>query len=401
MKNTFILLLLFISIHSTAQNTWSAKASFPGNPRAGTEFFGISSYGYLFGGIDNSANIYNDLWKYDPGLDQWTQMASLPGPGRYSPTKLVLNGKAYVGVGFDNVTYYTDWYEYTPGTNSWIQKASFPGASRYHAFAFGLNNKAYFGLGKGSGWYNDWYEYDPALDTWTAKTSFPGAARQNGIAFAIGSFGYVGLGATDVDVYNDMYQYNPANDSWTPKASYPDADGRYAIPFFVLGTHAYACGGVNYTTGFHSDGYEYDPVSDSWTAIADFSNAGPARATKGGFSAHGKGYIAMGEDGSNFLNDLLEYSAKGVGIHEVETVHDFISVEYNSHSNDLYLNSGTHQIQKMRVSIYTATGQQLKELVLNAGDEKTVHLPSIAAGVYFYSVIMDETKIQQGKFFKL
>ena len=389
--------LICLSFLLNAQGNWQAKRSFPNGSRAGIEFFGIQNSGYLFGGLDASGVSHNDLWKYDPGTDQWMQVASMPAPGRYSPAKFVIGSNAFVGTGFDGTTYFSDWWEYSGSLNTWTQKANFPGGARYHSMGFGLNNLGYLGLGKLGGWYSDWYEYNPNTDVWTAKADFPGTPRQNGVGFAAGNFGYVGLGGDDNMAYSDMYMYDPLTDTWTAKADFPDVNGRYSAPYFVINSQAFVCGGYNYTTLYHSDSYKYNTLTDTWTPIADFNNAGPARATKGGFSSGGKGYIAMGESVSGFLSDLLEYNSDFIGVEETDAL-SLLQIQFISAASILNIRNSGIMIPELNIEVYTTNGQLFISVDLHNSKEANIYLPDLASGIYLYSILIKDKRVRQGKF---
>ena len=45
--------------------------------RSAGSAFAIGNYGFVGFGTDGSTK-YNDLWRYDPVANSWTQVASLP-----------------------------------------------------------------------------------------------------------------------------------------------------------------------------------------------------------------------------------------------------------------------------------------------------------------------------------
>ena len=394
-----LLICTFFSIISFAQNTWQTKAPYIPGKRAGSNVFGISDFGYVFGGCDTAVQAHNDLWMYDPANDQWTQRASLPGAARYSAVSCVIGNTAYIGTGFDGSTYYNDWWQYNAISNSWSQKSNFPGAVRSTGISCSINDKAYVGMGKGQTWYGDWYEYDPAGNSWTQKTAFPAGPRQNGVAFGIGDYAYVGLGSVN-NTYsvNDMYKYDPVNDNWTTVASFPLLDGVYAVGSFVINNKGFVCGGTDYTN-LHTEGYEYDPVNDSWSPIAAFSNVSPPRYFREGFSVRGKGYLVGGSidmtlGTTGYRGDLIEYSSKYTGIDEIGK--NNFSISYN-HSSKEFVFSSSDVRGEYAVSIYNSAGSLISKFQTetNYGKSKPIW---IASGIYVYTL---ESKLGQkvcGKF---
>src|SRR5262245_22290905 len=81
------------------------------------------------------------------GNYSWKQKTSFSGTGRTAPAGFEINGKGYIGTGYDNSINTKDFWEYDPATEAWTQKADFGGAGRHGAGAFALNGKGYMGLG--------------------------------------------------------------------------------------------------------------------------------------------------------------------------------------------------------------------------------------------------------------
>ena len=81
----------------------------------------------------------------------WTRMADLPfdmGQGRTLSTAFSLLGKGYFGMGYDGGTYNKDLYQYDPVNNHWTQKADWPLLTIESAVCMIINEKAYVGIGK-------------------------------------------------------------------------------------------------------------------------------------------------------------------------------------------------------------------------------------------------------------
>ena len=62
--------------------------------------------------------------------DFWTQKASMPGTARNSAVAFTVNGKGYLGTGYDGENYLKDFWEYDPTSNQWTQQADYPGSGR-------------------------------------------------------------------------------------------------------------------------------------------------------------------------------------------------------------------------------------------------------------------------------
>jgi hypothetical protein len=96
---------------------WTRLNDFPGAARFRAISFVIGDYGYMGTGV-NGATLFNDIWKYDPLLDSWTFVSSIPNP-RYYAVAITINGKAYIGYGileypiYNNIDLF-DFYEFDP-----------------------------------------------------------------------------------------------------------------------------------------------------------------------------------------------------------------------------------------------------------------------------------------------
>ncbi|NJM24399.1 MAG: hypothetical protein HC859_01600 [Bacteroidia bacterium] len=174
-----------------------------------------------------------------------------------------------MGLGYDGDDYLSDFYMYNNSSGYWVAKKSFPGTPRERAAAFSIDGKAYVGVG-----YNrdldteelsDFWMYDPDANEWTQVNDFGGSARYNAISFAIGSVGYVGTGY-DGDNYNsDFWSYTPATDTWTEIVSYP-GDKLEEGTAFIINNTAYLCTGRNNGLTL-SAFWSFNPESGGWTDL--------------------------------------------------------------------------------------------------------------------------------------
>lgn len=312
----------------TATKTWTRKAPFPGKLRIGAVGFSIGNKGYIGGGRNfgkpdsvgnsiyrqgdkdslvmnapktwqrtdttftytnaNGDSLLTDFWEYDPANDSWTQKADLPGTkmGRAYAVGFGMNGKGYVGLGYDNakievdptmttttdvtlgpyidsinlvgtppnaqietvfrqvvkrtidsvytdsLDYLKDFWEYDPNTDNWTQKASFPGEGRAFASHFTLTDKALVGLGLGDSvmgaMYDDFYAWDPNTDTWTRTTDFPASKRFGASQFSLGFLGYI-AGGNDGLTRKDFYEYNDISKTWDRLPDLPDSARALAV----------------------------------------------------------------------------------------------------------------------------------------------------------------------------
>jgi N-acetylneuraminic acid mutarotase len=329
MKKLFLVmfvLVLFMGCKKSSTavyvGNWTAASSFEGISRGNATSFVIGDKVYLGMGFNNqqtntALNPYlSDFWMWDTAKDFWTKLSSFPGSPRIGAVSFVINGKGYMGCGYNGSTKLKDFWEFNPADNSWTQKADFAhdgistdDKSRYGAIAFTLGNYGYVGTGKGNDDNNmrDFYKYDPSNDSWTQIASMGGDGRMGAVSFTYDGKAYVTTGVNNGISLLDMWMFDPASSTWTQKAKL-NVNTAWTITrsnasAFVLGSKAYICGGYN--SGVRVDCWEYNFADDSWTKKTDFE--GSARQDAVSIVVNEKAYIATGRNGNSFFNDIWEF----------------------------------------------------------------------------------------------
>ena len=311
-------LLLFSFSGAFAQpDTWVQKTNFGGTARERTVGMSINGFGYMGTGVDAAGNSQKDWWRYDPGSDSWSQMASMPivAAARNRAIGLSISGRGYVGTGRDQSgNPLTSWFEYDPVGNSWnpIPLTAFPGSARFSSSGFVIGNKGYVGIGFDGGTeFSGLWEYNPASDTWISKTNFPGTPRYSASAFSIGGFGYIGAGYDNTGNYvKDFYRYDPVNDSWIQIADLPTGV-RAIASGFSIGNRGFVVGGSDASNNSLQTLWEYNPAVDFWTQRASIPIPHQAASA---FVIGGKAYVGTGNHATNpplvnnLLNDLWQYT---------------------------------------------------------------------------------------------
>ncbi len=325
-------------------NEWFVTSSVSNHVREGSVSFTMVStidnkeYGYVGLGKD-AAGCYGDFWRYDPETENWQQIDGI-GVKRAEAVALSINyidrngqpeTKAYVGTGEDlsGNTKYDDWYEYNEYTNAWVPTTSythFPkedGISK--AVAFSIGNKGY--VGTGSSTNNNaiptFYEFDPvAADSiggkpWKTIASIGNSSeyrRENAVAFVISGRAFVGTGnnlsqGVTKEYFNDLWMLIPeqglSSAYWIKRADFPVAARTEAVGF---GIEQQGYIGLGYDgTNFMQDFYRYDPYNDVWFQCADYKQ-GPhltnehVQAVKNavGFGIGEKGFVGTGYHGEEY-----------------------------------------------------------------------------------------------------
>lgn len=322
-----ILILIFQArVFAQAPNTWTQVASFAAGERERMVSFSINGIGYLACGQDTADQVKNDLWAYDPMANSWTQKASLPGPGRRNAAAFAVGGSGFVGCGIDGPEAPTsnilrDFWRYNPLVNNWTQVADYPGGlgwGVYFAASFSLDTKGYVLGGKvGSNYYiSDLWEYKPSADQWIQRAPFPGGGRFQHTAFGAAGKVYAGLGTDNDMMHKDWWEFNPATNIWVQKGDF-QGSVRAACSYFVVNDHGFVCLGTD--GGFIDDLWEYFPENDSWHIRADFPPSG--RAWSSAFEIGGAGYVGSGSAATGFKRSWYKYTPlQPVGIDPSDVV---------------------------------------------------------------------------------
>jgi len=198
--------------YDTQTDTWSQKASFPGEGR--NDMFCTAVNGAIYTTMGFTVYKRSDeTWRYDPQSDIWTQMPKNP----YNASNIAgftIGNSFYVGTGFRG--YNMDiFYRFQTDIQKWTRMADLPDP-RMLSNGVAVNDKGYILLGRywngaqnGGRLLSDIVEYDPATNSWTKRGNFPGGARQNAVVFSIGEKGYVVMGEDDKERKSDVWMFRP------------------------------------------------------------------------------------------------------------------------------------------------------------------------------------------------
>ena len=254
-------------------------ASMP-SPRASSTCFVVDGQAYVFAGRDKDGHSLNDLWRYSPATDEWTNLGETPLSIRVNATACVVDDKVYIGLGFlgrysNDSSYLRDWWEYTPGTDSWRRLADYPNHYTDDATSFAGEGELYVGYGFCWNYRRDMFRYDIAHDTWDSidvHVSFHG--------FPTRSFGGTGCTCQGRHFMGTGYYKESLNwwaelvdgKYWERRAVVPGKTRTLAAST-ATNDYLYLCGGMHYggvnTTGeVLRDIRRYDPLTDNWTYVA-------------------------------------------------------------------------------------------------------------------------------------
>ncbi|MCW3071043.1 MAG: type sorting protein [Bacteroidetes bacterium] len=372
---------------------WTQKASVPASGRHRAVGLNIGNRGYAGLGHINAITdvLFDDWWEYDPGTNSWTQKASFPPGPRMHACGFTIGNYGYVGTGRDNSGIeQNDLYRYDPSTNSWTVMASMPGSGRRGAVAFAVNGKGYIGTGS---YGASFYEYNPVSNSWTAKAPVPGPGRISAAAFSIDDKGYIGTGDTGGPNV-DFYEYNPTTNVWTTKAPLNIGPARMEAAGFELEGYGYIGTGADAQSGNNFDDfYRYDPASNTWLQIVNYSGA--ARRYMSTFVLGARAYGVFGTSGTNY-NDLWEYGNMN-SIEEAAVVS--IKTFPNPFNEKITFSIPRNvQLNDASLRLMNISGQVVKTMEHISEYEFSIDRASMAKGMYFYELTINENTRATGKF---
>ncbi len=268
---------------------------FPGTRRGGAVCFVIDNVAYVGTGANTNKTEekerYRDFYSCTPNGEGlvWSERYDRTGQGvksmpdeaaaRNGAVAFSINGKGYVGTGFDGNNYCRDFWEYDPETNDWTQIADYPGDSCRYAVAFVIDNIAY--VGTGEDWDNnvlsDFYKFDGT--TWEAIPSI-GRPRCQASAFVYNGKGYV-IGGNNNGAVDWFQCYNPETNQWETLRRISDRTkeqfdddytlAAYGCTAFVLGDKGYITTGGSGYAGNAT--WEYDFEYDYWVQRTSFEGS--------------------------------------------------------------------------------------------------------------------------------
>ncbi len=340
-KKLFLFLLGFATLFlatscdddddDTLYGNWLETYQYKGSKRSHAASFIIDEtlyFGLGYNGSRSSGSQYFTDFKSYGGGTNWTSLADFPGPGRQGAFSFAVDGKGYVGCGYYNDTaeiYYNDVWVYDPVINEWDTLADFPGGLRTGAVSFVVGGKAYVAGGHydSDDTKGDCYEFDPATGTFTAVDDM-GFKRTGAFAFVIGTRAYVG-GGYDNNLVRQFEYFDAATKSWNGDPAsddddlrdlYLDSDDiddiddydevlnllRRWTTTFVVDDKAYILGGNNGSV--LGDCWEYDPTTDIWTEKNSFDTYMSSRQNATAFVLNEVPYIMAGYTGSSYLDDV-------------------------------------------------------------------------------------------------
>jgi N-acetylneuraminic acid mutarotase len=236
---------------NTINQSWENTTGLPLNEeRQYATSFSWEGKGYIFGGLNCNGDFLNDLWSYDPLINEWEELPSLPSFGRSGMSNFVIDGKVYVVGGKTSNTNFTNevWcFDFI--LNNWIQKASLPITGFWKGIAFTSNTLGYISLGKDSETTLnlDTYSYTAEFNTWVLVSGFPISPRTYSSAVQNDEFLFIYGGVDEAGVIlNDTYRIDLTNLNTEELSVFP-AESRKGGQLFISDFDLYLTTGISTT----------------------------------------------------------------------------------------------------------------------------------------------------------
>jgi N-acetylneuraminic acid mutarotase len=306
--------------------SFQKTTSMPDAGRASAVAWSIGGKGYVALGRTKNGIQLKDCWQFDPADNTWTKMADYPDNDtvRVKAIAQVVNGKVYVGLGFDlrkqngenNVKgNLRGLRSYDPITNSWSAPlAYFPSDASNACISFVRGNDIYVGSGfNGLGYSSEFWKYSTTENKWTRLNDLPFRQRSCPVVSADSSHIFFGTGYTCANL-SDWWEYEPSTDSWTKKESIPDNGRTCGVGFSINHRYFIATGrhtGGEYTGGkILGDVLEYNPSKNTWYKRGSMPSGERENAIC--IIINDRVYIGTGENGiyeeyNSVLNDFWTF----------------------------------------------------------------------------------------------
>lgn len=323
----FIIISLFVATSCEKSDspypdiTFTHDTTFPGSKRATATAFVVQENAYVLLGRPEiqPINGITDCWQYNSLNGVWTRMTDFPGVGRVGAIAEVVDGKAYVGFGYDpsksvystDTTIFADFWAYDPQLDSWERKADFPNTAYTDkpylnsCASFVYKNWVYIvGMTNNREYIKQVWRYNTLDNSWQQMKDFPGDARAVSVACTNGSQVFFGSGYRRY-FKNDWWQYYPETDTWKKRTSFEGGRAN-AVAFSVNNRFFIATGrligGTLTDDYYYADVLEYDASKDCWYKRGKLPSGGRENAVA--FVFQNKVMIGLGETANNVLSDF-------------------------------------------------------------------------------------------------
>ena len=156
---------------------WTIVTSMPNGGRSGLRAVSMDGFIYFLGGFVPQGQSSDEVWRYEPCTDEWTEGESMPGH-RVNMGVVACDGKILVigGRSWPGWTYHSTVFVYDPVLDSWSNGVEHPG--RQDGFPLGDNAAVgvsgrvmVLGGMSGTGSFSDAYDEFWLMDMWRKTPS--------------------------------------------------------------------------------------------------------------------------------------------------------------------------------------------------------------------------------------
>jgi N-acetylneuraminic acid mutarotase len=356
-------LCLFMFVFNSIAQVWNQIANFPGDPRDDATTFTINDQVYCGLGLNAGFSCTADFKVFDLTTETWSNGVNLPsGQERQYATGFSFQGFGYVFGGInESAAYLNDCWKFNPQTNTWTMLPVFPSSGKAGAVSFLIGDTVYIAGGKTSGGAisSEVWALDLIQEQWVQKANLPFDGIWRGVAYSWNNSGIVGLGKLNNGNLNSgFYHYTPSADSWQLISQLNLTPTTYSM-FAQTGEFGFLYGGVLANQSYSNQFLRINLETWETEVLTSF----PAAARRGGVAFMGNNdlYISTGVSSLARLNETWKASA----ILRVEGDVEWKPVQIypNPLKNDSKIES---DVWIQRIEIYDLTGKLVVTHPMNA-----------------------------------
>lgn len=227
---------------------------------------------YMAGGEYPDGSASRAVWRYDPVLNAWQEMADMRVP-RSELGLAMLDGCVYAVGGWEGTSRLDSVERYDPETNTWSDVPSLkmavtsPAVVAYDGALY-VTGGAILEDGDGIELVQ---KYDTKTWKWTEVSgmliprSGSAACVLNGYIYVVGGW------HASTENTNKVERYDVGKNVWEFVA--PMAERRYRPGVATLGGKMYVLGGEEGWDRYHDTIECYDPATDSWSVVGDMPSS--------------------------------------------------------------------------------------------------------------------------------
>ena len=374
-----LLLLLPLSVFG---QTWEQITDFSGAERDDGVCFSIGGKAYCGTGMDLGFTVTSDFYAFDFSTEAWSPIASMPDSSRRQyATSFVHNGDGYVFGGINSSgDYLNDLWKYSPTSDSWTNLFGLPELGRSGASCFVIEDTVYIVGGKTdlTPASSEVWAYVIPSNGWTQKTNLPSTGIWRGVGFEHIGKGYVGLGLDNgLQENSAFYRYHSDSDTWELVPELITAPRAY-VAMAKIDDKVFMYGGAN--GGTYSNSFERINMN---TLTIDNLTTFPSAARRGasGFASATDFFIVNGVTLTERLNETWVVR-EVLALDGQEPLNS--SITYVQVGNQLAFDIGTEAIVDDFL-VCTAFGTPIQTCsVLNG--KPIIDITSLSAGIYYYEI---------------